>query len=238
MWLGPSALQIGGWRLTDLTHSSPNFGPRRDGALPDIVVIHYTAMAGADAACRALCNPASQVSAHYLIDRDGAVRSLVAEGQRAWHAGAGQWADVTDVNSRSIGIELDNDGYSPFAAPQIDALCNTLDGILQRWSIPAHRVIGHSDMAPGRKIDPGLRFDWQRLAKLGLSVWPKPVAPGDFAADMARFGYTATTDPDLLLDCFRRRFAPQRIGPLCDADRSEIADLAARFAVDGQTVKA
>lgn len=196
-------------------------------------MIHYTAMASADAAARALCNPTSEVSAHYLIDADGTLRSLVSEDQRAWHAGAGSWGDVTDVNSRSIGIELDNDGYSPFAHVQMVTLCDLLAGIMGRWDIAPHRIIGHSDMAPGRKIDPGTRFDWRRLALLGLSVWPVETGPqGDFAADMARFGYTAKTDPDLLLEAFRRRFAPHRIGPLCDADRQEIHDLATRFGVD------
>ena len=116
----------------------------------------------------------------------------------------------------------------------MDALIGVLQGITRRWGIEPHRIIGHSDMAPGRKIDPGLRFDWRRLAQEGLSVWPQPRAAGDFAADMARFGYTATDDAELLLDCFRRRFAPHRIGPLCDADRAEISDLAARFPVDAQ----
>lgn len=189
-------------------------------------------MQSADAACRALCNPDAEVSAHYLIDRTGPIRSLVAEDQRAWHAGAGQWGTVNDINSRSIGIELDNDGYSPFAAPQMESLISLLHGICARWDISAHRVIGHSDMAPGRKIDPGRRFDWTRLSIEGLAVAPNPQHAGDFASDMATFGYRATQDPDLLLECFRLRFAPHRIGPLNDLDRAEIADLAARFPVD------
>lgn len=200
-----------------------------------MVVIHYTAMQSAQAACRTLCNPDNEVSAHYVIARSGEVMSLVAEEMRAWHGGAGRWGDVVDVNSRSIGIELDNDGYSPFSAPLMDSLSTLLRGIMDRWDVPAHRVIGHSDMAPGRKIDPGLRFDWCRLARAGLSVWPQrgQGAPLDqFGEMMARFGYTATNDPSLLLDCFRRRFRPWAIGQLDGVDMAMITDLAHRFPVD------
>lgn len=192
-------------------------------------------MASAAAACRTLCNPDNEVSAHYLIAENGEIMSMVSEDMRAWHGGAGQWGSVTDVNSRSIGIELANDGYSPFAAPLMDSLCDLIAGIMQRWTIPAHRVIGHSDMSPGRKIDPGTRFDWQRLAHEGLSVWPNAGqgAPlSKFPTLMARFGFTATDDPDLLLDCFRRRFRPHAHGPLNASDLALIADLANRFPVD------
>lgn len=203
--------------------------------IPDMIVVHYTAMPSAQAACRTLCNPDTQVSAHYLIAESGAVMSLVAEDMRAWHAGAGAWGTVTDVNSRSIGIELANDGYTPFAAPLMDSLTDLLHGIMARWDIPAQRIIGHSDMSPGRKIDPGARFDWQRLAHEGLSVWPKAgqAAPLDqFSALMRRFGYSATDDPDLLLHCFRLRFRPAVHGPLDTTDLALIADLAHRFPVD------
>jgi len=200
-----------------------------------MVVIHYTAMKSAIAARDTLCNPDTQVSAHYLIAADGEVMSLVPEDLRAWHAGAGQWGAVTDVNSRSIGIELANDGFSPFAAAQMDALVALLQGINARWSIRPERVIGHSDMAPGRKIDPGRRFDWRRLAQEGLAVWPDataPADPGGFAGWMQAFGYTATDDSDLLLSVFRLRFRPQATGPLDAIDAGMIRDLAARFPVD------
>ncbi|MBR2575152.1 MAG: N-acetylmuramoyl-L-alanine amidase [Loktanella sp.] len=199
-----------------------------------MVVIHYTAMASAASACDTLCNPATQVSAHYLIAQDGTVLSLVPEELRAWHAGAGRWGAVSDVNSHSIGIELSNDGTSPFAAPLMDALENLLREIMPRWHIPPARVIGHSDMAPQRKIDPGPRFDWRRLALQGLSVWPDAgqADPAGFAAGMRAFGYTATDDPDLLLQCFRLRFRPWARGPLDGTDAGLIADLARRFPVD------
>jgi len=198
-----------------------------------MVVIHYTAMQSTAAALKALCDPAREVSAHYLIAPDGEVLSLVPEDLRAWHAGAGQWGAVTDVNSRSIGIELSNDGFSPFAAAQMDALLSLLDGIKARWAIRPERVIGHSDMAPGRKIDPGGRFDWRRLALEGHSVWPRSAAkPADFTAMMQRFGYTAPMDAELMLDTFRRRFRPWAKGGLDDTDRAMITDLANRFPVD------
>lgn len=198
-------------------------------------------MASAKAAADTLCNPATEVSAHYLIAEDGEVLSLVPEALRAWHAGAGAWGVTTDVNSRSIGIELANTGLAPFAAPQMDALVDLLRCIQARWHIRPERVIGHSDMAPGRKIDPGPRFDWQRLAREGLAVWPNK-SSGDpallnadevrFAKAMATFGYTATSDVTLLMKTFRLRFRPRFEGPLDATDLSMISDLAKRFPVD------
>ncbi len=233
--LPPGYRLIGGWDDGEPgPRKSPNFGPRRDGARPDMVVIHYTAMKSAYAACEVLCNPESEVSAHYLIDESGHVVALVPEELRAWHAGAGRWGAVTDVNSHSIGIELANDGFSPFAAAQMDALTDLLKGIRARWDIRPERVIGHSDMAPGRKIDPGRRFDWRRFALEGLVVWPDAAA-GDvarFAQNMHAFGYTASVDPDLLLQVFRLRFRPYASGPLDAVDAGMIADLARRFPVD------
>jgi N-acetylmuramoyl-L-alanine amidase len=164
--------------------------------------------------------------------------SLVAEDQRAWHAGAGQWGGVDDVNSRSIGIEISNRGVTPFAAAQMDAVEELVSGIMQRWDIPAQGVIGHSDLAPGRKIDPGARFDWRRLALGGLAVWPDAGAlksatqhpdPGVFCADAVLFGYAPNLEPDLLLSTFRLRFRPWAKGPLDTFDMAMIGDLASRF---------
>ena len=195
-------------------------------------------MMSASAAADTLCNPDNEVSAHYLIAEDGEVLSLVPEAMRAWHAGAGQWGATLDVNSHSIGIELSNTGLAPFAAVQMDALTDLLKGINARWAVRPERVIGHSDMAPGRKIDPGLRFDWRRLAREGLSVWPQAqelpqdVDAARFAAAMATFGYTATDDPELMLATFRLRFRPRHAGPLDAVDLAMITDLATRFPVD------
>lgn len=214
------------------TFPSPNFGERRGGLRPSLVVIHYTAMASCAEARDRLCDPAAEVSAHWLVSETGEVEALVPEEARAWHAGAGEWGGLTDVNSRSIGIELANRGDHPFPEPQMRALEGLLVGILARWQITPQGVIAHSDMAPGRKTDPGPRFDWRRLAAQGLSVWPDVHTPGNFRADARRFGYPPVAD-DLLLSAFRLRFRPWATGPLSAEDASLAAGLAARFPVDG-----
>lgn len=217
---------------------SPNAGPRRDGAKPDLVVLHYTGMATADAALARLRDPRAEVSAHYLIAEDGRLWRLVPEALRAWHAGAGRWGEVADVNSRSIGIELANAGplagFPPFPEPQMAVLEALLAGILGRWSIPPARVIAHSDMAPGRKADPGPKFDWRRLAACGLAVWPMPQAgasadPEAFAAAAGRIGYRAarTDRLETILAAFRLRFRPGAAGPLASADVALAQGLAA-----------
>ncbi|WP_333827400.1 N-acetylmuramoyl-L-alanine amidase [Pararhodobacter sp.] len=211
-----------------LWHPSPNTGPRRDGLRPELVVLHYTQMQGALPALTRLCAPEAQVSAHYLIGADGQVWQMVSEAMRAWHAGAGSWRGQEDINSRSIGIELDNDGDSPFAAAQMLTLEQLLSGVLARWSIPPAGVIAHSDMAPERKSDPGPRFDWHRLARLGLSVWPGPDGDRDapLAPSLTQIGYPAVA-PDLRLAAFRLRFRPGHKGPEDSTDRARAAALAA-----------
>lgn len=214
---------------------SPNFGPRRDGAVPDLIVLHYTAMADWRKARDWLCNPQAEVSAHYILSPQGDVVSLVDEAQRAWHAGAGAWGEITDVNSRSIGIELNNDGSSPFAAPLMDALEELMRGIMERWAIRPERVIAHSDLAPGRKIDPGARFDWARLVRGGLAIAARTGdAPSDmaqFREDAAAFGYTADVPDEVLLSAFRLRHRPGAAGPLDGVDCAMAADLAWRFPI-------
>jgi len=235
-------------------YPSPNFGPRRHGALPDLVVIHYTAMPTCAEAFARLCDPAAEVSAHYLISELGAVQALVPEELRAWHAGAGSWGGCHDVNSRAIGIELANRGDDPFPEPQMAALERLLADVLHRHGLPPEAVIAHSDMAPGRKGDPGVRFDWRRLALQGLSVWldppvapPPPSVPGRgegcaepdaarFLADLAAFGYPACP-PGTLLTAFRLRFRPWANGPLDAVDCALAAGLG-RFAVDAPGVHA
>jgi N-acetylmuramoyl-L-alanine amidase len=213
---------------------SPNHGPRRNGLRPSLIVLHYTAMDSAEAACARLCDPAAEVSAHYLITGKGETVQLVPEDQRAWHAGAGEWRGQDDINSRSIGIELDNRGNHPFSEPQMVTLETLLRGIMERWSIPPEGIIGHSDMAPGRKIDPGPRFDWPRLARQNLAGKGRQYAeknrgsdppPAAFIAAAHAAGYTATDDIDLLLHSTRLRYAPWRKGPLCAADMSLGHDL-------------
>lgn len=214
-------------------YPSPNFGPRRGTDRPALIVIHYTAMESCQAAYDRLCLAEAEVSAHWLISVQGQAHQLVDEAARAWHAGAGAWGGQGDVNSRSIGIELDNIGSVPFSAPQMNALEDLLRGIMARWDIPAHGVIGHSDMAPIRKIDPGPRFDWQRLARLGLSVWPRAgvtAEPAAFRQAALAFGYPDVED-DALLSAFRLRFRPHHSGPLDAVDAGMACDLADRFAM-------
>ncbi|WRH61989.1 MAG: N-acetylmuramoyl-L-alanine amidase [Fuscovulum sp.] len=218
-----------------MSFPSPNCGERRGGARPDLIVIHYTAMASMAEARARLCDPAHEVSAHWLISEQGAAEQLVDEALRAWHAGAGAWGAVSDVNSRSIGIELANTGAAPFAEAQMAALEQVLAGIMGRWGIPPARVIAHSDMAPARKSDPGPRFDWRRLSLAGLSVWPdrrsggRPVAFRDHAR---RFGYPDVEEA-LILRAFRLRFRPWAEGPADALDAAMAEDLALRFPVDG-----
>lgn len=220
---------------------SPNFGERRAGLLPEFIVLHYTAMESCQAAADRLCDPAAEVSAHYLIDYDGALHALVPETARAWHAGAGRWRGLDDLNSRSIGIELANDGFEPFPEPQMAALETLLAAIMARWSIPPQGVIGHSDMAPGRKTDPGARFDWQRLARGGLSVWPQfddaePPALQDFRDFTLAIGYDRDASDDVVLQAFRLRFRPMAKGPLDSTDLKLARALAKR--VDGNAGQA
>ncbi len=210
--------------LAVVDRPSPNHGPRRGGAV-DMLILHYTGMESAGSALDRLCDPAAEVSAHYLIAEDGAISRLVAEDRRAWHAGASWWAGEADINSRSIGIELANPGHGPdwrpFAAPQMSALEILALEILARHPIPPHRVLGHSDVAPDRKRDPGEWLDWPRLAQAGIGLWPdaaqadaKPAQPVD--AMMRRFGYRDASAAAVM--AFQRHFRPARIDGIADPE--------------------
>lgn len=214
-----------------MTFPSPNRGERRGGLRPSLVVLHYTGMATCAEARDRLCDPAAEVSAHWIIDEAGRPEQLVDEADRAWHAGAGEWGGAGDVNSRSIGIELASPGDRPFPLPQMRGLERVLAGVLDRWGIAPQGVIGHSDMAPARKRDPGPRFDWRGLARAGLAVWPAAGAadPAGFVGDARAFGYPAV-DKGLLLAAFRLRFRPWAAGPVDAVDAGMAADLAARYA--------
>ncbi len=160
---------------------SPNHEPRPAGRCADTLILHYTGMASGETALARLRDPAAKVSAHYLIETDGTVYALVPEGRRAWHAGVSAWGGACDINDRSIGIELVNPGhdlgYRPFPEPQMAALIALGRAIRARHPIPSHRVLGHSDVAPQRKLDPGELFNWERLAAHGLGVVPVPAPP-------------------------------------------------------------
>lgn len=196
---------------------SANFNDRE---LPvSMLVMHYTGMESADAAVRQLTTPEGGVSSHYLLHEDGVVMRLVDEGKRAWHAGASYWRGITDVNSASIGIEIVNPGhefgYRPFPAPQVDALVRLTDGIMKRHDIPRANVVGHSDVAPARKQDPGELFPWDKLALLNLAT-PRPMNahtdPGwsdsAFLMALERYGYSIE-DKMAAVMAFQRRFRPE-----------------------------
>lgn len=198
---------------------SPNFNARR----PNYVVLHQTSNGDAATALRTLTNPLKSVSAHYLIGRDGRVLQLVAEDARAWHAGASWWGGLTDLNSASIGIELDNDGAEAFADAQIAALLPLLADLKARYKIPAANFIGHADVAPRRKADPSRHFPWQALAGLGFGLWCEseeatPAAPGfDALLGLAALGYD-TRDPLMATLAFRRHFSGDDSRGELDAD--------------------
>jgi N-acetylmuramoyl-L-alanine amidase len=185
---------------------SPNHNARR----PNFVIIHDTTSDRAERALSTLTDPAREVSAHYLIGRDGTLYQLVDEQQRAWHAGASYWGGHTDLNSASIGIELDNTGAEPYAEAQMVRLLALLKDITQRHKIPRHNFLGHGDVAPGRKVDPSAYFPWQRLAQEGFGLWcPAPAAsPGELADPilaLQAIGYDVS-DPATALAAFRRHF--------------------------------
>lgn len=226
---------------------SPNRNARRDGRRPDLLLLHYTGMASAEAALARLCDPDAEVSAHYVVREDGRVVQLVPERERAWHAGVGSWAGETDVNSVSIGIEIVNRGHEggcpAYPAVQVEAVIRLSRDILGRWAIPAARVLAHSDVAPARKEDPGEHFPWAELHANGVGHWVDPVPPGGPEAAgpaapvqemLARYGYalavTGTYDAATagVLTAFQRHFRPRRVDGIADA--STVATLAALLA--------
>ena len=229
-----------------IDHPSPNHGPRR--AAIDMLILHYTGMASARAALDRLSDPQAKVSAHYLIDEDGTIYRLVADDRRAWHAGVSSWAGERDVNSRSIGIELVNPGhafgYRRFPEAQMAALESLGRDLVRRHHIPAAHVLGHSDIAPSRKQDPGELFDWARLARKGIGLWPERIdvpesdPEGDTVFErgardpliaraqrhLERFGYavpqSGVLDPGTaaVVAAFQRHFRPARVDGRLDCE--------------------
>ncbi len=207
-----------------------------------MIVLHYTGMASEDLALARLRDPEAKVSAHYLIAQDGRSFALVAEERRAWHAGVSFWRGDRDVNARAIGIELVNPGhehgYVAFPDPQIEALIALLTHIRTRWTIDDADIVGHSDVAPERKIDPGERFPWPRLAQAGHGLWAEPApAPGEplregseglgvyvLQAGLSRLGYGCTPsgvfDASLtrVVQAFQRHWRPSVVDGLADGE--------------------
>jgi len=229
--IGHETIGMSGFDIRE--RSSPNHDSRGDvvAGTPriDMLVLHYTGMHSAAAALDRLCDPEARVSAHYLIEEDGAIWRLVPEERRAWHAGVSHWLGETSLNTVSIGIEIVNPGhewgYRPFPEAQMQAVVALCRDIAARRRIPAHRVVGHSDIAPARKTDPGELFDWRRLARAGIGLWPEPaealrrrrgrgvgiVERAAALSDLARIGYEVepgNVTPPLI--AFQRRFRPER----------------------------
>jgi N-acetylmuramoyl-L-alanine amidase len=213
--------------LQIIDRPSPNHDPRPAGQAVDMLVLHYTGMQSGAAALERLCDPAAQVSAHYCIEEDGRVFQLVPEERRAWHAGRALWQGADDINARSLGIEIVNPGhefgYRPFPAAQMTAVIALALGILARHPIRPARVLGHSDVAPLRKEDPGELFDWQRLAVAGIGLWPQDssaaVLESGVALALKRIGY-GYTDEDLtaVIRAFQRHYRPGAITGSADSE--------------------
>ena len=227
---------------------SANFGPRRDGKRPDMIILHYTGMRTGAEAEAWLCDPASEVSSHYLVHEDGRIVQMVREADRAWHAGKSSWQGETDVNSRSVGIEIVNTGhglgYEEFPGGQIDAVTALCRAISRRHAILPERLLAHSDVAPGRKIDPGEKFPWRRLAAAGIAhfVEPSPLCAGNSLAlgayggpveevqsmlEIYGYGIEISGRFDQLtrnvVEAFQRHFRPERVDGI--ADRSTVDTL-------------
>lgn len=177
-----------------------------------VIVVHYTEQESVAQSLKTLRtrNSGGRVSSHYLVGDDGTIYQLVADDHRAWHAGAGSWGTMHELNSTSIGIEIDNNGIEPFSEPQVQGLLRLLEDLTARHHIPKTEVIGHSDLAPGRKIDPGPLFPWKRLADAGFGIWPAPDAPPpppgfDPINALRLIGY-ATDDLEATIHSYRMRF--------------------------------
>jgi N-acetylmuramoyl-L-alanine amidase len=228
---------------------SPNHDRRGEPARIDMLVLHYTGMATGLGAIERLCDPSARVSAHYVVDENGTIWRLVLEARRAFHAGRSWWAGETDLNEVSIGIEIVNPGhewgYRPFPDEQMVAVERLCRDLVSRYQIPSHRVVGHSDIAPDRKTDPGELFDWSRLARAGVGIWPEPgadltsergrgigvVERAGALADLAAIGYDVSAGVETAaVAAFQRRFRPGRWDGRLDAETARrLAEVRAAY---------
>ena len=215
-------------------YRSDNYGVRKASQRPSFIILHHTAMTSAEAALERLCSSQHEVSAHYVISSQGDVFQLVSEDKRAWHAGASYWAGEVDLNSLSIGIELDNSGGVPFSFPLMCALVPLIKDIQARWSIPRCHILGHFEIAIARKADPGPKFDWQALAAQGIGACP--TANRSEHTDEDRFysyakaiGYDPNQGKAGILNAFRQRYRPGVITALDERDCAIIKDLHRQF---------
>lgn len=208
-----------------------NFGLRK----PNFVVIHHTAQNSCDQTLKTFTLPRTQVSAHYVICKDGAVHHMLNDYLRAWHAGKGSWGNDKDINSSSIGIELDNNGFEPFTQLQINSLLTVLDTLKNRYSIPEANFIGHSDIAPTRKNDPNVNFPWQLLSQKGFGLWysdtTNTVVPENFNSLQALriIGYSLN-DTSATISAFKRHFTQQdNSRTISEADKKILYDLMLKY---------
>ena len=221
--------------MTIQDRPSPNFNDR---ALPvSMLVLHYTGMETGAAAIERLCDPAAKVSAHYVVEEDGTVLRLVSEDRRAWHAGVARWRGIDDVNSASVGIEIVNRGHDfdlpEYPDAQIEAVIELSRDIVGRRGIAPRDVVGHSDVAPDRKLDPGERFPWKRLAAAGVGLWPETdgvdeAVVTELAANLGaleRIGYGVdVAAPKALIAAFQRRYRPARVDGVLDAETAGLIE--------------
>jgi N-acetylmuramoyl-L-alanine amidase len=220
---------------------SPNFNPRRGAGQPDMIVLHYTGMVTGAGAQARLCDSASEVSSHYLVHEDGRIVQMVRESDRAWHAGKSSWHGQTDINSCSVGVEIVNPGhelgYPNFPKRQIDAVIALCEGIVERCAVPPERILAHSDVSPGRKVDPGEKFPWRALARAGIGHFVEParvrkgavLLPGaqgepveQLQSMLALYGYgveiTGVFDREtqIVVAAFQRHFRPRCVDGIAD----------------------